>query len=332
MFSGTNRLEFRSGVSPRALAKKIVETGLLVYVMLLALIVCAQFIIPGFINVKNISNVLKIASFTGIAAIGQTLVILLGGIDMSVSYVVTFANIVAAQVMAGADVNIPAAFAAVILLGTVVGLANAAGINFLKIPPMIMTLGIGTMVQGIALLYSKGAPKGNAAPLIRHVVNDTVVGGVSSWIVVIWLVVAVLVVVALRYTVSGRQLYAVGANKTAAHFAGINAKAIFFACYIISGITAALTGMFLAGYTGTASAESGAPYSMNTIVAVVIGGTAMTGGRGGYGGTIAGAIIMTVLDSILTVVNIPEAGRMMAQGVIVLAMVLIYGRNKKQYS
>lgn len=320
-----------AGLSAGAVWKKIVESGMLVYIMLLGLIVAAQFIIPGFIEIKNISNVLKIASFTGIAAIGQTLVILLGGIDMSVSNVVTFSNIIAAQVMVGLDANIPMAVLIVIATGAAIGLANAAGVNFLKIPPMIMTLGIGTVVQGIALLYSKGAPKGNAAPLVRHIVNDTVVGGAASWIVVIWIVISVLVILALRNTIAGRKLYAVGANKTAAHYAGINAKAVLTICYVISGITAALTGLVLAGYTGTASAEAGEPYSMNTIVAVVIGGTAMTGGKGGYGGTIAGAIIMTVLDNILTVVNIPKSGRMVAQGVIVLLMVLIYGRNKKQY-
>lgn len=317
---------------PQKLAKKIVESGLLVYIMLFILIVCAQFIIPGFMGIKNISSILKMASFTGIAAIGQTLVILLGGIDMSVSNVVTFVNIFAAQIMLGSNQNIPAAIVMVVILGALVGFANATGINYFKIPPMVMTLGVGTMVQGIALLYSKGAPKGNAAPLIRSIVNDTAVFGVASWIVVLWIVISAVVIIMLKYTTFGRKLYAVGTNRVAARFAGINSKAVFYACYIISGITAALTGLMLAGYTGTASAESGAPYSLNSIVAVVVGGTAMTGGKGGYAGTIAGAVIMTVLDSILTVINIPKSGRMIAQGIIILLMVMVYGRDKKRFA
>ncbi len=327
----TNQLNASSGMSVKTIGKKIVETGLLVYIVLIALLVAAQFIIPGFLDIKNIGNILKIASFTGIAAIGQTLVILLGGIDMSVSFVVTFSNMIAAQLMLGSDANIPITIVVVVLVGALIGFASAAGINFLKIPPMIMTLGVGTMVQGIALLYSKGAPKGNAAPLVRHIVNDTVVGGSCSWIVVIWIIVSALVIFLLYKTVAGRKLYAVGTNPIAARFAGINTKAVLMICYMISGITAAMTGLILAGYTGTASAESGEPYSMNTIVAVVIGGTAMTGGKGGYAGTVAGAIIMTVIDSILTVVNIPKSGRMIVQGLMVLLMIMIYGRNRKQY-
>lgn len=319
-------------MTPQRFFKSIVDRGLLVYIMLLLLLVFAQFIIPGFIEVKNISSILKMASFTGVAAIGQTLVILLGGIDMSVSNVVTFTNIVAAQMMLGSNENIPVTILVVIIIGGLIGFANATGINYLKIPPMIMTLGVGTMIQGIAMLYSKGAPKGNAAPFIRFIVNDTIIFGVVSWIVIIWFIISIIVIVLLKYTIVGRKLYSVGTSSLASHFAGINSKAVFYACYIISGVTAALTGIMLAGYTGTASAEAGAPYSMNTIVAVVIGGTAMTGGKGGYAGTIAGAIIMTVLDSILTVINIPKAGRIIAQGVIILLMVMIYGRDKKRFN
>ncbi|MHB8963758.1 MAG: ABC transporter permease, partial [Saccharofermentanales bacterium] len=120
-----------------------------------------------------------------------------------------------------------------------------------------------------------------------------------------------------------------GSNQIVARFSGINEKKIKYICYIISGITAAITGLLLAGYTGTASAESGAVYSMNSIVAVVIGGTAISGGKGGYMGTIAGAVIMATIDNILTVINIPESGRIIAQGAIILVMVLVYGRNKR---
>ncbi len=305
--------------------------NLLVYIVLFVLIIIAQLIIPDFMGPKNLSNVIKLASFTGVAAIGQTLVILLGGIDMSISNVITFSNIISAQIMMGLDANIPLATISVIMMGALVGLTNAIGVVYLKIPPMIMTLGVGTMIQGFALLYSKGAPKGNSAPFIRYLVNDTVIGGVASWIVAIWIVLSIIIIILLNKTIFGRKVYAVGMNRNAAKFSGINANKVILISYVASAIFSAIAGVMLVGYTGTAQAESGATYSMDTIVAVVVGGTAMTGGKGGYTGTIIGAIIMVILDSILTVINIPKSGRMVFQGLIILGMVFVYGREDKKY-
>lgn len=307
------------------------DYGVLVWLLLIIFFIAAQMIIPGFMNIKNIGNVLKIASFTGIAAIGQTLAILQGGIDMSISNVVTFANIIAAQIIMGKNENIALALVVVMLTGAICGVVNAAGIYFLRIPPMIMTLGLGTIIYGAAMIYSNGAPKGNAAPFLRYLVNEMAVGGAFPWIVVFWVIISGVVIIVLKKTTSGRKLYAVGNNPIAAKFSGINAGKIVFIVYIISGITAALTGMLLVGYTGTASARAGDVYSMDSIVAVVIGGTAITGGKGGYESTVAGAILLTVLSSLLTVVNISEAGRTIIQGIIILVMLLFYGREKKKF-
>ena len=197
---------------------------------------------------------------------------------------------------------------------------------------MVMTLGTGTIIQGLALLYSKGAPKGNAAPMLRAWVNEPTIFGIVTPIVLIWFILSVITIIILAYSTIGRKLYAVGTNKVSAKFAGIKNKKVIIISYMISGVASAITGLMLTGYTGTASMEAGSPYSMNTIVAVVLGGTAITGGKGGYLGTIAGVLIMTVLDNILTVMNIPKSGTMIAQGVIVLLMVMIYGREKKIFN
>ena len=152
--------------------------------------------------------------------------------------------------------------------------------------------------------------------------------GILSGIVVIWAVMAAVTIVLLRNTPYGRKIYSVGTNEQAARFSGIHTGRVTFSVYLISAVIAAVSGFFLVGYTGTSFLDVGTSYNTKTIAAVIIGGTAITGGKGGYIGTIAGAIIMTILDDFLTIVNIPEAGRQIMQGVIIVLLVLIYSREK----
>ena len=256
------------------------SSQVMVYVILVVLLLAAQLMSPGYLKPTHVAGILRLASFMGIAAIGQNLTILTGGIDLSIANTITFANVIAAQIMMGRNENLPAALFAVIVMGVMVGFINGVGIHWLKIPPFIMTLGVGTVIQGVFLIYTKGAPKGNASPLLKAICGQSFIG-ILSGIVVIWAVMAAVTIVLLRNTPYGRKIYSVGTS-----------------------------------------------YNTKTIAAVIIGGTAITGGKGGYIGTIAGAIIMTILDDFLTIVNIPEAGRQIMQGVIIVLLVLIYSREK----
>ena len=296
------------------------SSQVMVYVILVVLLLAAQIMSPGYLKPTHVAGILRLASFMGIAAIGQNLTILTGGIDLSIANTITFANVIAAQIMMGRDENLAAALLAVIVMGAMVGFINGVGIHWLKIPPFIMTLGVGTVIQGVFLIYTKGAPKGNASPLLKAVCGQSFIG-ILSGIVVIWAVMAAVTIVLLRNTPYGRKIYSVGTNEQAARFSGIHTGRVTFSVYLISAIIAAVSGFFLVGYTGTS-------YNTKTIAAVIIGGTAITGGKGGYIGTIAGAIIMTILDDFLTIVNIPEAGRQIMQGVIIVLLVLIYSREK----
>lgn len=307
---------------------KLASSQMMVYVIMVAVLIVAQLFSPGYLQFNHIVGILRLSSFLGIAAIGQTFAILTGGIDLSIANVITFANVIGAQVMAGTNAKIVPALLIILLMGAIVGLINGFGIRFLKIPPFIMTLGVGTIIQGIFLIYTKGAPKGNAAPALRAICGKSMFGIVSG-IVIIWLILATVAVIVLKKTPYGRRIYAVGINEQAARFSGINTGRVIFSVYILSAMIAALAGFFLVGYTGTSFLDVGTPYNTTTIAAVVIGGTAITGGKGGYIGTLAGAIIMTVLNDFLTIVNIPEAGRQVAQGLIIVALVLVYGQNKK---
>ena len=303
-------------------SKYLENSQIVVYLILILLLVLAQILSPGYLNPTHMAGILRLASFMGIAAIGQNLTILTGGIDLSIANTITFANVIAAQIMMGRDSSMLPALLAVIVMGIVVGLINGTGVYWLKIPPFIMTLGVGTVIQGIFLIYTKGAPKGNAAPLLRSSCGQSMYGIVSG-IVLIWAVLAVIAIVLLHKTPYGRKLYSVGINEEASRFSGINTGRVTFSVYLISAVIAAVSGFLLVGYTGTS-------YNTKTIAAVVIGGTAITGGKGGYLGTIAGAVIMTILDDFLTIVSIPDAGRQVVQGIIIILLVLVYSREKKK--
>ena len=157
-------------------SKYLENSQIVVYLILILLLVLAQILSPGYLNPTHMAGILRLASFMGIAAIGQNLTILTGGIDLSIANTITFANVIAAQIMMGRDSSMLPALLAVIVMGIVVGLINGTGVYWLKIPPFIMTLGVGTVIQGIFLIYTKGAPKGNAAPLLRSICGQSMYG------------------------------------------------------------------------------------------------------------------------------------------------------------
>ena len=233
-------------------SKYLENSQIVVYLILILLLVLAQILSPGYLNPTHMAGILRLASFMGIAAIGQNLTILTGGIDLSIANTITFANVIAAQIMMGRDSSMLPALLAVIVMGIVVGLINGTGVYWLKIPPFIMTLGVGTVIQGIFLIYTKGAPKGNAAPLLRSICGQSMYGIVSG-IVLIWAVLAVIAIVLLHKTPYGRKLYSVGINEEASRFSGINTGRVTFSVYLISAVIAAVSGFLLVGYTGTSS-------------------------------------------------------------------------------
>lgn len=298
-----------------------------VYIILLVMITAAAIISPGFLQLSHMAGILKLASFLGIAAIGQTFAILLGEIDLSVANTITLGNVIGAQILMGTDANLPFAFCMVLAAGILVGVCNGIGIKYFKISPFIMTLGMNSVVQGVYMIYTQGAPKGKTSAFMSSLCKANGVGFLSG-VVVIWLVLAAVTMFVMKKTNIGRKIFAAGANKNAARFSGINTGKVMFLCYIVSGALAAFTGFLLVGYTGTSYLDVGLSYNDNSIAAVVIGGTAMTGGRGGYLGTFAGVIIMIVLEDFLTIVNIPEAGRQIVQGAILIVLLLIYNRNR----
>jgi len=314
-------------VSIYAVSIKSKIKNAMVYILLVLMLLMAEIFSPGYLNLTHFMGILRLASFMGIAAIGQTFALLTGGIDLSISTTISFSYVLAAQVMMGQDSSILPALGCVLILGLIVGIINGAGICLLNIPPFIMTLGVGSIIRGAYMVFTKGAPKGSSAPLISAISNQTIFGNMYG-IVIIWIVLAVITILLMKKTTYGRRIYAVGSNVKASKFSGINTRAIIFSVYIISAVVSAIMGYLLIGYTGMSYLHVGDNYSTNVIAAVIIGGTSIVGGKGGYLGSAAGAVMMTVLEDFLTIVNIPEAGRMMAQGALILLLLMMYAREK----
>ncbi|WP_159711833.1 ABC transporter permease, partial [Geminicoccus flavidas] len=256
----------------------------------LAIHLIGMALIRGFGTMFGIRAMLVLATLLAIAAIGQTLVIIIGGIDLSIPFVIGFANVTAAQLY-GDGVPFAVVLPLVLVVAMAIGAFNGMVSASLAIHPLIVTLGTGTALQGAVQLWTAGFPTG-AAP--SYVTSFVSIGGSIGpipvpWLIPAFLVLAALVILALGRTVYGRRLYALGSNPRAARLALVDPVRTWTITFALSAGFAALTGVLLLGFSGAAYARVGEPYLFQTIAAVVIGGTTLIGGRGGYLGTIAGA-------------------------------------------
>lgn len=272
---------------------------------------------------------LRVAAFLGIIASGLMVVILLGHIDLSIPWVVTIGGI-AATAVAGwwgarwTALGVPVALAC----GALVGLANGLGVAFLRIPSMVFTLGMNAVVQGSVVMYTGGnAPPDQATPILQWLaVRDTFY---VPHAVVVWAFVGALVVLALKRTPFGRYVYAIGNSERVTYLSGISTRLILITAFVASGTCSAFAGAMLAGYAGKAYQAMGDPYLLPAIATVVLGGTSILGGRGTYLGTVAGVILITLLESILSVMQIADSARQIIYGSMVIVMMLVYGRDRK---
>ena len=278
---------------------------------------------PGYLAPAQIGGLLQLAALLGIVAIGQTLVILIGGIDLSVSAVVTFTNLVTGAILNGMDVKLPIALAVSLGVGALVGVVNGLVITRLRVPDLVATLATMTIVIGVGYIVTNGAPRGTSSPALNAFMTERF-GGFITGGLLLWLALAAVVIVLLSRTTGGRRLYAVGLNRGASHYAGVGVRRVTLTLYAISGLTAGLAGFLLTGYTGSSYLNSGTTYQLASIAAVVLGGTSIFGGRGSYIGTVAGVLITVLLQSILRVIGIPQAGQYIAYGAVILVMILIF--------
>ena len=298
-------------------------------ILIVALLMLGEALSPGFASAQQIQRLLIVAAMLGIVAAGQNLVILGGreGIDLSVGGVVSIAAVLAGNIMAGGNAGIAPAVIACVALGALFGLFNGLGVTLLRIPPLVMTLGMLGVLQGLLVVLRGGIPSGRAAPGLTQFVTQPFLLGLPG-ILWLWLAVGLVMAFLLNRTVFGTRIYAIGSNEQAAYMAGVPVKLVRVALFMLSGAFAALAGVLLLGYSGTSFANVGEQYMLASIIAVVLGGTPLAGGKGGYTGTMAGAVLLVILQSILTTINIAESGRLMVFGSTLLVLMLFYGRGR----
>jgi ribose/xylose/arabinose/galactoside ABC-type transport system permease subunit len=261
-----------------------------------------------------------------VAAIGQTAALLSGGIDLSVGPVVNLTNVTASEAMGGSNGNMLPAIALSVAAAGLVGLVNGVLVAFVRIPALLATLAVGTIVQGGYFIYTHGQPSGAASPAFGVLANEWLGGSLIPWDFLLWIAVWIVMAGLLYSTTFGRRFYAVGANPRASWLSGVRSSWVVVSAYVISALCACIAGLILTSYIGVASIGVGDPYTLNSIAAVVIGGTAFTGGIGGLGGTFAGVLVMSFLTTILNSINVPQASQYIAQGLVIAGMMLINSR------
>ena len=293
------------------------------------LFIIGNLIRPGFGSFDGVRAVLVVACFVGLVAAGQTFVILIGGIDLSVPWVLNSASILLVVSSLGHDARALPAVLLTLAMGATVGALNGIGIAILGVPAVVMTLAMNGIMEGLTLGVSGGltcqACASYAPPIVQAAIHRDILG--IPAILYVWLAVIAVVSAVLSATTFGRATYAIGNNARASFLAGINVRAITIALYALSGLFSALAGIALVGFGGQASLGMGDPYLFQSIAAVVIGGVYILGGRGHYIGSVAGSISLVALVSVLLAANMPEYGRNIIYGVIILVLLLLYGRE-----
>lgn len=326
---------------PRSLPK-IDAATLIAFGCILLLLLLGAVAKPGFLSVEYLAQQLQVASFLGTIATGEMIVILMGQIDLSIPWTIAIGGMMAtgASGILGPALGVPLAIPFGILCGSLVGVVNGLGVAYLRAPSMIFTLGMNAVAQGLMVYHTGGfAPQDRATELMVAVASGQLIPGVSNPLLV-WIALGAGTVYMLTRTRLGRQIYAIGNRERAVFLSGVDSRRVTLIAFALCGACAAAGGVMLAGWANRSYQAMGDPYLLPTIAAIVLGGTNVLGGRGSYLGTIAGVILITLLQSILSVlqpqdyfaeigIKLPaDVFRQVVFGLVIIVMMMLYGREK----
>lgn len=299
--------------------------GCIIILLLLGSLYSSSFLSPEYLLQQ-----LQVASFLGLIATGMMLVVLLGQIDLSVPWVVTVGGMMSTAAAGWGGLGETFAIPFGILCGLAFGFVNGIGVAYLRVPSMIFTLGLNAVAQGLMVLRTGGfAPQDHSTEAMHFLATGRFIFDIPNALFV-WALIGAATVFLLTRTTLGRAIYAIGNRERAAYLSGLPTQRVILLAFMASGALSAFAGVLLAGYSTKAYQSMGDPYLLPAVAAVVLGGTSILGGRGSYLGTVAGVILITLLQSILSVMQMPEAGRQIIYGVVIICMLLIYGRQKRQ--
>jgi ribose transport system permease protein len=299
-----------------------------VYVGLILLLALSGVLSPQSFNATDVLNLGKQAAGLGIVSIGQTLVILTGGIDLSVGSIITFIHVFSVGTILGSSSLVLPVSALCLVLGFVIGCCNGLGVTKARISPFVMTLCMDLILRGLSLIYTKGQPRGIVPDNLRFIGRGRILS-ILPVAFLTWILISAIFIFILRKTTFGAKIYAIGANPKTAFLSGVRNDRTIFSIYALSGLCASISAIILTGDMGAVSLGLGSDYALDSIAAVVIGGTSFVGGIGGVEGTIAGAFIIKLLTALLQKVNISHAGRLIIQGILILVIVGAYSKKSK---
>ena len=307
-----------------------------IVLILLAMLVAFSLLSEGFFTTRNIFNIIRQISFMGLIAIGVTMVILTGGIDLGSGSVLALAAVLATSLAqlpesatlkyAGLSVPIGVPVLVALLIGALTGWVNGALIARFRIPPFIATLGMMTVARGFALIYSN-KPLSQLTPEYNFIGQGAIAG--VPFPVIVLLVVAVLTRIMLNNTRFGRYIYALGGNEQAARISGVNIDRVKIGVYTLAGLLSGLAGLVVSSRVGSGQPGQGVGIELDAIAAAVIGGTSLSGGIGTIWGTIVGALIIGVLDNGLILLNVDQYWITIVKGTIIVVAVIIDQRKNR---
>lgn len=302
--------------------KKLINQINIYRSVLILLVICvfATILSPSFLSVTNLFNVFKQITVAGIVGCGMTFVILTGGIDLSVGSILGLSGVLASGVLASTG-NTAAAVAVSLVVGVACGAVNGFFVSVCGIPPFISTLGMMTLLRGVILVYTKGSPIPIKSDAYKFFGKGSIAGIPVP--VIILIIVFLLAHYILTQTSYGRSVYAVGGNREAARLSGIRVKTSEFLVYTLNGLMCGMAGLILTARLGSAQSTSGTGIEMDAIVAVILGGTSLSGGVGFVLPTVVGAMIMGIIDNILTLMNVNPHATNIVKGAVILIAVLV---------
>ncbi len=299
-----------------------------VFVAVIALIFLAGVIKPEFLDPKNLSNVLRQSAALGIVGVGQTIVMITGEFDLSVSAIMQLVTVMIAEITKGRNELLWIAVPACLLTGTLIGLINGIFIARRKGSSFMITLAMGLAVTGARLVYTRATPSGTLPSDLRPLSQSDVLDIPFS--ILLFLALTLVAWIILRRMTLGRWLYAYGANWAAARLSGVPVEWMPVLAFTVSGFLAALAGLVLAAYIGYIDQWLGGGYELDSIAAAAIGGVSLAGGSGGVWGTMAGMLLIRMLMNFVLVVGLPIEYQYVVRGAVVILAVALYSFRRKR--
>ena len=301
------------------LRRLVIDFG--VYMALGILLLAAAFLTPKLYEVDTIAVVMRQASQLGIVAIGQTMILLVAGLDLSVGGVIVLTSVIVAEVSNGRDEMVLPAVLIALGFGALIGLGNGLLVTKRRVPPFVATLGMLVLVQGATQAYTRGVP-GGFVPQALDIVNQS--WSFLSIPLALWLGLNAMFIFVLRGTAYGRKVYAVGSNIEAARLSGISVDAVRMSIYVLGSCLVVISGVVLTGYVGYVDRFIATGLDLDSIAAAVVGGTAFMGGRGGLLGTIAGVLIIQILSTMAVLMGLDIEVQFIIKGLVILGAVTLY--------